>query len=73
MNLKSLILNTILDSFLTKVKVALAGIGNCVSALIQGLEYYRKNPEETVGLVDYSIGVRSKNLWTVEQYIRLLF
>ena len=34
-----------------KVKVALAGIGNCASALIQGLEYYRQNPEETVGLL----------------------
>ena len=39
-----------------KVKVSLAGIGNCSSVLIQGLEYCRKNPEETVGLVDYSIG-----------------
>ena len=39
-----------------KVKVALAGVGNCASALIQGLEYYRQNPDETVGLVDYSIG-----------------
>jgi len=27
-----------------KVKVALAGVGNCPSALIQGIEYYRKNP-----------------------------
>ena len=56
MNLKSLILNTLLNSFMPKVKVALAGIGNCASALIQGLVYYRQNPEETVGLVDYSIG-----------------
>src|SRR5438445_10630241 len=27
-----------------KIKVALAGVGNCASALIQGIEYYRKNP-----------------------------
>ncbi len=28
---------------MTKVKVAIAGVGNCASALIQGLEYYKNN------------------------------
>jgi len=26
-----------------KIKVALVGIGNCFSGLIQGIEYYRKD------------------------------
>jgi myo-inositol-1-phosphate synthase len=35
-----------------KVKVALIGVGNCASAFIQGIQYYRKasKPEEFVGL-----------------------
>ncbi|GIS74274.1 MAG: hypothetical protein CM1200mP11_4890 [Nitrosopumilaceae archaeon] len=27
-----------------RIKVALVGIGNCFSGLIQGIEYYRKTP-----------------------------
>src|SRR5205809_5353745 len=33
------------------VKVALAGVGNCASALIQGIQYYRKNPPKEDGLI----------------------
>ncbi|MCH8208226.1 MAG: inositol-3-phosphate synthase, partial [Nitrospinae bacterium] len=34
-----------------KIKIAVAGIGNCASALIQGISYYRDmKPEEAVGL-----------------------
>src|SRR5881296_394035 len=32
------------------IKVALAGVGNCASALIHGIEYYRKNPPAENGL-----------------------
>src|ERR1700752_3259274 len=45
-----------------KVKVAVAGIGNCASALVQGNRYYRNNPEarkpdqDWIGLTAYSIG-----------------
>ncbi|HKW05194.1 MAG TPA: inositol-3-phosphate synthase [Nitrososphaerales archaeon] len=42
-----------------KVKVAIAGVGNCASALVQGIAYYKKNgpPEqEIVGLAQYEIG-----------------
>jgi len=37
---------------LSKIKVALFGVGNCASALIQGLEYYgdSEKEEESVGL-----------------------
>src|SRR5438445_2043007 len=42
------------------IKVALAGVGNCASALIQGIQYYRKNaPTEnglTTGLMHPSFG-----------------
>ena len=31
-----------------KIKVALVGIGNCFAGLIQGIEYYKKNPSQQV-------------------------
>ena len=35
-----------------KIKVALVGIGNCFSGLIQGIEYYRENPsQEITGII----------------------
>tara|TARA_B100001245_G_C22875219_1_gene420861 strand:+ start:137 stop:1201 length:1065 start_codon:yes stop_codon:yes gene_type:complete len=40
---------------MTKVKIAIAGVGNCASALIQGLEYYKQNPEDSIGLIQYSL------------------
>lgn len=40
-----------------KIKVAIAGIGNCASSLIQGIHYYRdKNDEDVVGLMHPVIG-----------------
>ena len=39
-----------------KIKIAIAGVGNCASALIQGSKYYTKNPNDTVGLTAYDIG-----------------
>ena len=44
-----------------KIRVALVGLGNCFSGLIQGIEYYRKNPsQQVIGIIheklrDYSI------------------
>ncbi len=38
-----------------KIKVAVAGIGNCASMLAQGIEFYR-NAEETVGLMRPELG-----------------
>ena len=36
----------------SKIKIALAGIGNCPSALVQGLGNYRyQHPSETAGFV----------------------
>ena len=28
-----------------KIRVAVAGVGNCASALLQGIEFYRESPE----------------------------
>ncbi len=35
-----------------RIKVALVGVGNCFSGLIQGIEYYRQNPsQEVIGII----------------------
>jgi myo-inositol-1-phosphate synthase len=39
-----------------KIKIAIAGVGNCASAIIQGSKYYSENPKDTVGLTAYNIG-----------------
>ncbi|HEA68085.1 MAG TPA: inositol-3-phosphate synthase, partial [Desulfobacterales bacterium] len=39
-----------------KIKIAIVGVGNCVSSLIQGIHYYRdRNPEDAIGLMHYEI------------------
>tara|TARA_B100001971_G_scaffold105311_1_gene96916 strand:- start:1385 stop:2515 length:1131 start_codon:yes stop_codon:yes gene_type:complete len=39
-----------------KIKIAIVGVGNCVSSLIQGIHYYRdKSPEDAIGLMHYEI------------------
>lgn len=40
-----------------KIKLAIIGVGNCASSLVQGLEFYRKNnPADAYGLMNYEIG-----------------
>lgn len=40
-----------------KIKIAVVGIGNCASSLIQGIYYYKDgNPEEAIGLMHWEIG-----------------
>nr|HID58126.1 inositol-3-phosphate synthase [Desulfobacterales bacterium] len=40
-----------------KIKIAIVGIGNCASSLIQGIHYYRdKQPEDVIGLMHWEIG-----------------
>ena len=40
-----------------KIKIAVVGMGNCASSLIQGIEYYRgKEDEEHIGLMHYDLG-----------------
>ncbi|MEW6379579.1 MAG: inositol-3-phosphate synthase [bacterium] len=39
------------------IRIAIAGVGNCASSLIQGIEYYKKNDcQEPVGLMHWDIG-----------------
>jgi myo-inositol-1-phosphate synthase len=38
-----------------KIRIAIAGVGNCASALIQGVSYYNKN-KESIGLTAYNLG-----------------
>jgi myo-inositol-1-phosphate synthase len=41
---------------MVKIKIAIVGIGNCVSSLIQGIHYYRdKSPEEVTGLMHFEM------------------
>ena len=40
-----------------KIKIAIVGIGNCASSLIQGIEYYKdKNNNDAIGLMHWDIG-----------------
>lgn len=40
-----------------KIKIAIAGVGNCASSLVQGLHYYKdKNPKDAIGLMHWEIG-----------------
>ena len=40
----------------TPIKIAIAGIGNCASSLLQGIEYYRNDPSEDLGLMHRDLG-----------------
>ncbi|MDQ1391998.1 MAG: myo-inositol-phosphate synthase, partial [Acidimicrobiaceae bacterium] len=42
----------------SKIRVAIAGVGNCACSLLQGVEYYRAaDPTETVpGLMHVNLG-----------------
>lgn len=43
-----------------KIRVAIAGVGNCASSLIQGVEYYKtlekNNPDRSLGLMHLNLG-----------------
>lgn len=43
-----------------QIRVAIAGLGNCASALIQGIDYYKKlkstHPDHSLGLMHYNLG-----------------
>jgi myo-inositol-1-phosphate synthase len=38
-----------------EIRVAIAGVGNCASTLVQGVSYYRKHPREATGLIHHDI------------------
>ncbi len=40
-----------------KIKIAIAGLGNCASSLIQGINYYKnKTEKDSIGLMHFEIG-----------------
>jgi myo-inositol-1-phosphate synthase len=40
-----------------KIKIAIVGIGNCASSLVQGIEYYKtKHSADAIGLMHYELG-----------------
>jgi myo-inositol-1-phosphate synthase len=43
---------------MNKIKIAIVGIGNCASSLVQGISYYagERNGEKSVGLMHWNIG-----------------
>lgn len=42
---------------LDKIKIAIIGVGNCASSLIQGIHYYKdKKSEDAIGLMHWEIG-----------------
>jgi myo-inositol-1-phosphate synthase len=41
----------------SKIKIAIIGVGNCASSLLQGIHYYRdKTPQDAIGLMNWEIG-----------------
>jgi myo-inositol-1-phosphate synthase len=49
--------NQIVRPLAKKVKIAIVGIGNCASSLIQGIHYYKgKDPSQAIGLMHWEIG-----------------
>lgn len=55
---------------MTRIRTAIGGVGNCASALIQGIEYYRtRSDAEHVGLMHANIGgYRSSDLEIVAAF-----
>ncbi len=41
---------------MSKINIAIAGVGNCASALLQGIEMYKNSPDNTIGLMHYNLG-----------------
>jgi len=40
-----------------KIRIAIVGVGNCASSLVQGIEYYKgRDPDSAVGLMHWELG-----------------
>ncbi len=40
-----------------KINIAITGVGNCASSLVQGIHYYKdKNSKDVIGLMHWEIG-----------------
>ena len=40
----------------TPIRVAIVGVGNCAKSLVEGIQYYKENPDDQVGLMYKNIG-----------------
>jgi myo-inositol-1-phosphate synthase len=58
---------------MTSINIAVVGIGNCASSLVQGLSHYRDGANETVGLMHWDLGgyrpsdIRVVAAWDVDK------
>jgi myo-inositol-1-phosphate synthase len=41
---------------MTRIKIAIVGVGNCASSLLQGIQYYQEKPHDVIGLLHWDIG-----------------
>ncbi|RZM31586.1 MAG: inositol-3-phosphate synthase, partial [Sphingomonas sp.] len=41
---------------MNSIRIAVVGIGNCASSLVQGLEHYREGTNDSVGLMHWEMG-----------------
>jgi myo-inositol-1-phosphate synthase len=55
------------------INIAIVGLGNCASSLVQGLAYYREGANDTVGLMHHDLGgyrpsdIRVVAAWDVDK------
>lgn len=55
------------------INIAIIGVGNCASSLVQGLEHYRAGANDTVGLMHWDLGgyvpsdIRVVAAWDIDQ------
>jgi hypothetical protein len=48
----------------TPIRVAIVGVGNCASSLVQGIQHYsEKSAEDAVGLMHWEIGGYRLKSW----------
>lgn len=56
-----------------RINVAVVGVGNCASSLVQGIEHYRAGANDTTGLMHYELGgyvpsdIRVVAAWDVDK------
>ncbi len=54
---------------MNEIRIAIVGVGNCASALVQGIEYYRRNPDDSLGLMYRDVGgYRVSDIWVVAAF-----
>ena len=58
---------------MSNINIAIIGVGNCASSLVQGLSYYRNGANDTIGLMHLDVGgyrpsdIRVVAAWDVDR------